>query len=493
MSHAAIAAGLAFAAVVSALPPAFVLGLRLLTDEGHAVGGLDGQPALLSTSPIVWVFVALHVPAFLAWRASVLARRYEAIAYTAQSLVMFTWLQLVVWYALPSAPLPAVALLCAIFVGWALNDAQIAYDSRLVRIVHGLAYPAFLAVALAMDVSGHGLLSEVHTSPVTVANFVGAQVVLLLVTQSLIAYVGASARAQDERAERDAAHERELATMKGERRIMERLAGLLGTALSAGRFSHDVASPTSVIASSLDYLEESAGPDANADVTGALTDMRQAVARLQHMTALLARSVKSAESTSPAPVDAMVGQALSEMTENLKGHGIHGAVPVVELEPSMLEVSPGHATALANILANGVLQNPHVALRVRGKIVDESFYRIDVRDFGVPEHERAERMAVIERSLRLEHDDAPRSASYRGYGIGLMMTRVVLGRYRGWVTVLPPSSGPGVVFRVILPRRPPSSLGPEADEVRASAGPVDAFEEHASVPPNAPALEHRSV
>jgi hypothetical protein len=305
-------------------------------------------------------------------------------------------------------------------------------------------------------------------------DFLAGQGVLLLLTQAIISLAGRNAREHDGALQVQARLQRETALLRRERSVVQRLTGFLTQGLAAGRFSHDVASPVTVINGCLEEFDsvvrgrgEGEPLPANkvARLKELVSQMKPANERLLEMTDILAESVRGESTPEQRPAAEVVGQAVRAMRDSLLGHAVQSAPPDVELETSALLVAEGQAEALGNIMTNGALQNPQQPLVVRGRLLNPWFYVIVVRDFGVAPHERPAALARVRQSLALGGDgplpphgaldgegegEAARGA-YRGYGIGLMMAKVIFVRHDGWVDVLAPSEGPGLVLCAILP------------------------------------------
>ncbi len=140
-----------------------------------------------------------------------------------------------------------------------------------------------------------------------------------------------------------------------------------------------------------------------------------------------------------------------------------------------MAVVDGHASTLANLLTNGALQRHDTAVEVRGHAVNDWFYELVLRDHGVAPEERAQAIAKIKSSLSLASPAEERALepheprAYRGYGVALMMARVLVVRYGGHLTASAPASGRGVEFHLVLPRVPPAQIPPGANHPEALA------------------------
>jgi hypothetical protein len=119
-----------------------------------------------------------------------------------------------------------------------------------------------------------------------------------------------------------------------------------------------------------------------------------------------------------------------------------------------------HAGAISTVWSNAVLQNPTRQPELRAAPLSDAYAVISVRDFGVAEDQRDDALQRIEASLALSVDTAgaARQESYAGYGVGLLLGKLVLVRSGGWLRARAPKTGPGVCLDLLIPRRPLAEL-----------------------------------
>ena len=102
----------------------------------------------------------------------------------------------------------------------------------------------------------------------------------------------------------------------------------------------------------------------------------------------------------------------------------------------------------------GVQFEFYAAQRIRGAILDPWYYRLVVRDHGVTPEKRELALQRIRHALRLRTDrrvDGDRG-EHRGYGVALMLAKVLMVRHHGWMAAAAPSEGDGVEIHLVLPR-----------------------------------------
>ena len=444
---------------------------------------------------LVWALLALQIPGILWSRSHLLAGRQRDFmkAYWVTSVVQFVWIQLLCWVSGPTSWAVGVAMMLA----WAYNDAWNFYDSPHVRAQYLVALPAFDAALLLLDAfGGRGLLHLAERAPGTALAFVVSQAIFVAMAQVIVVMVGRHARQHDSRFDEHLRLEHELTLLRREREIIQQSCTFLTKGLTASRFSHDVANPLCVVTGNAGLLRDmlSTGPlgaegpsralmrlapaerraveDAVSRWSGELgeitQEIEQAVERVMKMTSVLARSVRSRDPLAEQSVEALVQNAIERAAANAQAHGVQSLSPFVRLEPHQVHVTGDHSESIANILTNGALQRPDVPLEITGRRSGPWFYSLQIRDFGVSPAERPAALEAIRRSLAL----SPREASstpegdrtYRGYGIGLMLAKVLLLRYNGWLSVDSPEAGPGVVFRIVLPTEEPAMI-PERENL----------------------------
>jgi signal transduction histidine kinase len=196
-----------------------------------------------------------------------------------------------------------------------------------------------------------------------------------------------------------------------------------------------------------------------------LAELEAATVQIRDMTHSMARSVRRG-----APVQAMAsGDLLKQAVElaraMLHGHGVSLMEPALLGVATEVWVTEGHASSLANLITNGALQAPGERLHIETRVVSPYYAELAFRDYGVSEEDRPEALRRIEQAFTLDatkEEDATSSASYRGFGISLLLARLLVIRAGGWLAAVAPEQGPGITFVVSLPRVAPSSIPADA-------------------------------
>ncbi len=407
-----------------------------------------------------WLLVALQAP--LAVTAARLFIRRERMAFwrlhNALGVANFVWLGLLMW----AAPSFYSALLLVLFATWAYYDAWITAGRDVGRLYLLAAPVVDLALLLIDAAGGRGLIWAWRAEQGPVLAFLSLQVVLTAMFQMLIRWVGDQAADADRRLLEQAQHETELALMRREREVIQASASVLTTGLMASKFSHDLATPTTVLRLDAEELKRLVAtlPDsptrvALAEIAVELGDVARQVGE---MTGGVARAVREREPLTTLQVGALVDEAVAAMSTTLHAH--QAGTPQIQrsLAEEGVWVTSGHASTLGNLLVNAALHAPARPISVEGGPVNPWFYRLTVRDFGSEGAERDEALARIRRLLALDAEGTPRAASYRGYGVGLALARLFVVRYNGWLAPRQPASGAGIAFDVVLPRVDPSCI-----------------------------------
>ncbi len=445
---------------------------------------------------VPWALVVILAPLMVASGAFFNRRRRQAFhaTYWIQSLAQFVWMQFLCWNTTPFFSIVGVMVFCA----WAFNDAIGLYDSPLVRAQYALAFPLFDLLLLVVDAAGgRGIVYVYQHDPAFFQVFLSVQLVLVMVTQLIVGFVGAENYAHDQSLVERASIERELAVARTEREILRHTSAYVGQGLAATQFAHDVASPVQALQSNAEALQsllahtpfrDGSLRDALAalpteqrsrvldDMTtweelarGACDDILLAAGRLFDMTHVVASAVKNADPLAPCAVHDLMARAVEAMGTALVGHKVDAPAPRVDVEASEVRVLPGHAQTLGNLLTNGALQRPDMPIEVRGRVVNEWFYLLSLRDHGVDASERDVALERVRAALSFQGTKratpgAEEPRAYRGYGSAIMMAKVLLVRNNGAIAVDAPSSGRGLVFLIVLPRCAPDQIPADVDQ-----------------------------
>lgn len=435
----AIVQVLTFHGVLSAI--GFGLGWWLPTTRPAHAGSMVGVvAALVVQAPLVWLSSRLFA-----------ARRREVfwVAHSAMTMAFFAWLGLLLW----ESPGFYGAILAALYGVWGYHDAWTAGGARMRRL-YLLAAPTMDFALLGLDLAGGKgpMWAWVNERPALLA-FFAVQVVLTACVQWLIQWVDAEVRERDRLAAAHAEVASRLAAIEREREVVQGSCELLTTGLIASKYSHDLASPLTVMRLDVETLAEvvrGMPADPTRDrLVEIVEELHEVTEQVTGMTAGMAQAVRAPDVVAPASVRELCAQAEVGMRAALRGHAV--AVPPLEVTPddTLVLLGRGHAGTLANLLANAALAAPGLPITVSGGVVEGRF-RLRVRDRGVSGEAREEARRRIEAMLHLQHPpDGERVR--RGYGVALLLARVYLLRHGGGLDVEFPADGPGLVFVLDLP------------------------------------------
>ena len=448
-------------------PRGLVLGLVVpaaLTALPFAL--LRGVPTLASPFALpradygtLWALVLAHPITGIQVRDALRARdeRRFRRAFAVQSQVQLLWLLLLAWEVGPHLPLVSMGALFGMMIGWAFQDALLSHGDRWVRAQYVIAFALFNAGLLVRDaIGGAGLRYAFSVDVRYAASFLAAQVILLGLTQTLIVTVGdlLAARERDRQA-RDAlvVEKQRLAV---EHRLLRRVAGILAGGVSAGQLTHDIASPVTVLHLRAELLLGAVDTPSSldhAEVREHAFEMRRAAEVLRRMSDATMETIRSGGEIRPVDASTLIREATTLAERMIRAHERESLPVDAQVEDGRVQVSPLHAHALANLMVNGALhQDATVKLQLRGA-VEDGWYCLRVRDHGLVESERPQRLASLRGSLSLLHDAAPgdRSRSYRGYGMGLQLARTLVLASGGMFDFEEPDAGRGVIAVMRLP------------------------------------------
>lgn len=418
----------------------------------------------------VWALAALQLPALFVTQSLIRTGRRKGFlgAFILQSLVQLWWLAWLIWASVPFVWFPAVLLLC----GWALHDAWL-INSVKVRVIYALMFPTFDLLLLAHDsIVGGGVLEVARDRPALLIAALSTQLVVAAVLQAMMVVVGKEAKSLEQSQHTEAKLQRELALRNRERQVIQNSCSLLAQGLTVSSFSHSLASPVTALSITTmdledlhDNLKDQLPEHAASTLADVIEEQRAATKRIIDMTRGLARSLAAKETLAARAVVDLVGEAMDETAATVGEHGVALISPEIELAEGDVWVEQGHVTALANVLTNGILHAPHAPLTVRGERRGRWFYQLTVRDRGVSGSERDRAIETIRNLTSMVEwsgasaEKAPvREGSYRGFGIGLTLTRLHLLRYNGLIEPGIPRSGPGLAFHIILPMADPAEI-----------------------------------
>lgn len=418
----------------------------------------------------VWALAVLQYPALLVAQRLIRGGRRVGFqwAFVVQSLVQLVWLLWLCWVSVPFVWFPAMLLLC----GWALHDAWLTASWK-VRAIYVAMFPTFDLLLVLHDLAlGRGVHEVARDRPALVIAALGTQAVVAVLLQALMVVVGREGKTLEQSQQAEHRLQRELALRNRERQVIQRSCTLLAHGLTVSSFSHSLAGPVSALNLSTMDLEDLRGEvndhlpaSAQAALARVIEEQKAATKRIIDMTRGLARSLATREALAPRPVGQLVAEALAETKATVAEHGVQILPPGLDLAEGSVWVEPGHVSALANVLTNGVLHASHAPLEIRGEPRGPYFYQLSIRDHGVSGAARDKAIETI-RSLTSmvewggsgEDRERIREGSYRGFGIGLTLTRLQLLRHNGVIEPGIPRSGAGLVFHIVLPTADPTSI-----------------------------------
>lgn len=409
---------------------------------------------------VVWILVGLHIPAMLVsrWCLSPQRRRLFWWAFLAQGLLQGVWAQHLAWVSIPHFWAIAVMFLASLM----FHDAWLCH-SRVVPWLYALTFPTFDVYLLVLDELGRvGLRAAYAEKPGVVVGMLVTQMIVCFAMLAFIREVDRRSDASDRAlAERERADFR-AAVLRKEREVIRRSVGLLSSGISASQFSHDVATPVTALRINLAFLRDRLAGDA--DALAAIIDAETVARELHAMTEALSRSLRDSDEPAATPIDDVVRRAISYAQDLLRARGaIEVRLSVVDVDATRVWVVDGHVSALANLVVNAVVHSQQALVDVRGRVLDDEYYELSFRDFGVTGSARDSAMARVRRSMSLVEPQLERIGPLderstgpvvrrEGYGVGLMISRLHCVRYGGEIDVEAAEAGPGIVFRVLLAR-----------------------------------------
>lgn len=453
-----------------------IAGTAALTALAQATTWLvRGQPAVDGRFGLLFPWLLALAVALTALIARRQMRRQRArripLGCWAFGTLQMLWLIGLGWYVLPEFSVVLAVALWAV----AYHDARYFYDAVWLRLHYLLVWPLFFLILLGIDLlGGPGLLARMHTQPGFVRFAIGFVVMVAALIQIILAVVGRQWYRLDAKVWAHAETQTQLAAMRREREVIARSCAFIAQGLTAGQFSHDVASPLSTVSLSVGEVAENldalAGelavrqdPELLARVTG-LREAAQGIvrgnARLHEMTTAMMRSLRGGSTLGETDVETLMRAAVNEMASASARHGIRPATPMLAMAAAKVLVTDEHPAAIGSILCNGALQNPEEPLLVEGRAVNPYFYAIAIRDHGVEAAARTSALARVRAALALVETGASADspAGYQGYGVGLTLAKLLLVRHNGWLAVDAPAEGAGLVFRILLPRIAPAGI-----------------------------------
>ena len=374
-----------------------------------------------------------------------------------QTTLQLLWIHALA-FALPSQyDLVAATVLLTFVLTWTVLDAGLLWDDRRLRLSYFVGLLSFWAGVFVVQLAAPGWLTQAEAGRVD--QFMLIDVVLVVVTQSMIEWAGRQARETAERQQAQLEATQELEALRAERATLGRVSRLLSSTVAQRRFEHDAANPLMVIEYSADALSEAEDP---ADRDEALGELRQGVAGLRRLLAAV-RDTEQVEVPTLVRSGDFLNQVVHDWQGVLRGHSVKEPPRVrLDAEDSALWVGPDHAMCLASLMCNAALLAPSGTLELLGGAVDPYYYRLELRDHASEGAAQREAVRRVRDGLSLRAmGRSSRGGGYRGMGIGLPLCKLQLSQHGGWIDARLPASGPGIVLEIVLPRVNPAEISEE--------------------------------
>ncbi len=428
-----------------------VLGGVTLAGQLLAAGGVG---RISAPGPVVLFGLLLMVVSY--YRFAVLradARHFDR-ASTYLGVLQVLWASAVSWAMPEGWALAAAGVLGGFLVAWAFLDAQQFRGQPRIRNLYLISFASVPLYLLALDAVGlDGVLSRMESAPEHTLQWFFVFALMAVITTAILTVVGGHAREAAERQDSAERLLRERTALASERQSLQLVSRVLQGHVAAGRLRHDIASPLTVISATVDYLREATVGDD--DVQDALVDVLAAADLMKALIATLP-APNDGPVVDETPIDDLMSEVQVSFRASVMGHGVEEASVQCLLEPSQVWAGPEHVLSMASLLVNGRMQQGTAELRVTGVVLSEWYYRLEVRDFGVPRDQQRVAQARVRAGLRLQA--SVKRAAYRGLGLGLPLCKLQLASHGAWIDVTTPEDGPGLVIEVILPRVSPEQI-----------------------------------
>jgi hypothetical protein len=461
-----------FAEVVRAYAPGAVVAASLapiaLTGAGQLATWFANDGFIPGQRTGFWICWALafFAPVLLfGTRARLIrpgVRRLPAL-YWVQCVVQNAWLSLLTWYVTP-AYLPVLFfVLCLVL----FTDVSTFYHATALKVLYSSMWLSQVFILLLIDLAGEqGLLGSLRSEPHRAATTLIAEVCVGFLSMIIIQVVGKGQYERDRAFHNNAQLESALRAIKTERGVLARSCDFLLQGLTAGRFSHDVASPISVVAVEVarlrEILTERGGDGVDARLERCLERIEDAAEQTQILTRSLARSLREPADPVSIRLSELVAQALEHAANTIERHELRVPAPKLELEDVEVVVSRDHAAAIGNVLANGMLQSNDAPIEIASACANGHFCKLSIRDWGVTDEAQRRALTTVQAHMSLLADNPTlRISHYDGFGIGLLLTKALIVRWGGWLAAAVPEHGAGLRFDFVLPRVVPNSIPDE--------------------------------
>ncbi len=235
-----------------------------------------------------------------------------------------------------------------------------------------------------------------------------------------------------------------------ENEAVRKASGFLEQGILAGRFSHDVSSPLSIIHFASEHFAESEVRSAFSEADEEMLElMAEATERLIRESRRLAAAIRGTTKVEEHRVDEWVLEAVK--FSRLTGARIAGASDfktVVRLDDAVVKITEQHVGALADIISNAVRASPTTPVEITGRSNAIGLYEISIRDHGVETDQQVEACARVQAVLDLDATTVEDTRT--GLGIGLSIAKLTAVRYGGALKVEIPE-GRGLMVTMVLP------------------------------------------
>jgi len=434
---------------------AIAVGMNYLFEVGPFYFGLEGVA-------LVTGFVVLQGPLNLWVGARFRRGDTELWPYWVQSAVQLLWLCFLAWYS--SA---AVGLVCmCLFFTAALSDTRYFFRAPHLKRQYLYAFPTAALDLLLVDAfGGHGIVWMGRNMPDMLFARLAVAGLLLGIVQVIIYFSGEQYEALEE--SRRLAEEQQVAkaVAERERRVVRQTTALLHQGLTASKFSHDIASPASVIAMCAEELRACGVLGSHQDV---LDDLIAASDRVRAMSLDLAKAVRDGPDARLRSVRELVDSALEQAAVTAASQGVVAPAPELAIQACDVWATPQHASTIANVMVNGMLAAQERRLELFGADMGDR-YELRIRDYGVSSVDRPDAMRRVRAAF--EFLPGQSRSEYRGLGLSLQLARIHMVQGGGWIDVAAPADGPGLILVLHFALRNPDEdepLCPEMSDTRAN-------------------------
>lgn len=211
----------------------------------------------------------------------------------------------------------------------------------------------------------------------------------------------------------------------------------------AAHVTHEVRNPLSSIGLNVEMLEDELA-DGDEEARALMRAIQEEIERLRGVTDEYLRLARLPEPhLDPEDLGALVAQIASFVKREMKAARIEFEVSLEDVPPVALD-TPQMRQAVLNLLRNAREAQPpggriRLSLSTRGEDV---VLEITDEGAGIPEEERERIFDLFYTTKEL------------GTGLGLPLTQQIVAAHGGTIVCEAPVTGPGTVFRIVLPSAP---------------------------------------